>query len=112
MERAGALCGRAQAPCWKASKKGRLSYADPDGASDGVVKIGLVPGAAGKGKLTLRASNQAKKNRSALPLGIAGELANEASAVVQLHARGATCFSAELGTVKKADGSRFEARAP
>jgi hypothetical protein len=77
-----------------------------------VVKLGLVPGPAGKGKLTLSASNQSMKGRTALPVGVAGELANETSATVQLHARGAACFSAELGTVKKADGTKFKARAP
>jgi hypothetical protein len=112
VERAGALCGPAQAPCWKARKKGRLDYKDPDGASEGVSKIGFVPGAAGKGRITLSASNHEKKGRIALPVGIAGELANETSAIVQLHARGAACFSAELGTVKKADGVQFKARAP
>jgi hypothetical protein len=111
VERAGALCGAAQTPCWKVRKgAGGFAYKDPDAAADGAVKIALVAGT--NGQLKLWAKNQATRGRTALPLGIAAELANETSALVQLHARGAACWSAALSTVKKADGVRFKARTP
>jgi hypothetical protein len=48
----------------------------------------------------------------ALPTGIAAALGTSPSATLQLHASGAGCYSAVLGTVKKADGTRFQAKTP
>lgn len=110
VERAGALCGAATKPCWKPRRGGGFAYRDPDGSADGTLEIALVAGP--KGQLKLWAANQAKRGRTALPLGTAAALANEVNAVVQLHASGAACFSAALATVKKADGIRFKATTP
>ena len=49
----GGLCGTA--PCWKRAKSGTLSYRDPLGASGGVTRVVLKPGADGKAQVTLEA---------------------------------------------------------
>ena len=112
VERAGALCGPKQKPCWKAHKTSGYAYADPLGSAAGVRKLSAAGGEAGKGKLALQASNAAKKGQTALPLGIASALAGAGSAALQLHASGAECFSAALGSVSRADGAQFKAKAP
>jgi hypothetical protein len=84
----------------------------PPKVSDGVVKIGVKGGPAGRGKVLVQASNDAKASRTALPTGIAASLEGSTTATLQLHASGAECFSAELTSVKKADGTRFKAIAP
>ena len=110
--RAGAACGPKAKPCWKASKGKGWRYQDPDGSSDGVRKLSATAGKAGKGKLALQASNRERKGQTALPSGIAAALVGETAVTLQLHASGAACYSAALGTVQKADGVRFRAKAP
>jgi hypothetical protein len=44
--------------------------------------------------------------------GIAPRLTGETSVFVQVAASDALCYEATLGTVKKADGAQFKAKAP
>ena len=112
VDRAGAPCGPKAKPCWKAKGGTGWSYKDPDGAASGVRALAALSGAAGKGKLQVKASNNAAKGQDAMPTGAAAALQAAASATVQLLTSDAQCFGAELPTVQKADGLQFKAKAP
>ena len=96
-------------PCWENFKDTGFAYADKDLLSaDGISKIQLVGGDAGKGKVKLQGSNKA----STLPTGIAALLSGAASATAQLVTSDGECFGMPLPTVKKNDGLQFSAQAP
>jgi cysteine-rich repeat protein len=111
VDRAGARCGAKQKPCWKAVKAKGWRYKDPDASADGVRSFAASTGSVGKGKLDLKAGNAARKGKLAFETGVTARLEGDASATLQLHARGAECFSAALG-VKKAEAALFKARTP
>jgi hypothetical protein len=108
--RAGEVCeGKA---CWsKVSTKG-YKYGDKAASADGVSKISLGGGDAGKGKISMSAKNNAAKGQNSLPTGIATALSGSASATVQLLTSDASCFEATLTDVKDADGTVFSAVGP
>jgi cysteine-rich repeat protein len=110
VDRAGQTCGAK--PCWKAVGSVGFKYKDPAAAASGVRSLQLKSGDAGKGGLSLQAGNQSAKAQTALPTGIAAALQGATSATVQVLTDVPSCFQAELGTVKKADGTRFQAAAP
>jgi hypothetical protein len=112
VDRAGALCGKKQKPCWKAAGTKGWSYKDPDASAAGVRQLKAIGGPVGKGKVQIKAGNAAKKGQLAMPTGIAAALQGAASATLQLRTSDAACFQSTLGTVKKADGVQFKARAP
>lgn len=100
-------CGTA--PCWSDFKDAGYAYADKDLlTADGVSKIQLAGGDAGKGKVMLQASNKA----STMPTGVAAMLNGATSATAQLVTSDGDCFGMALPTVKKADGVLFSASAP
>jgi hypothetical protein len=66
----------------------------------------------GKGKVTVQAANEAKKDQVELPTGIAAALSGATSATVQVVTSDASCTGATLTTVKKADGTQFKATTP
>lgn len=107
--RAGVSCGAK--PCWKAKGASGYAYKDPLASASGVKKLALAAGPAGKGKIGLSAANKIKKGQAALPIGIAAELADDASVTAQLAASGAACFEALLD-VTKADASQLQAKSP
>jgi len=113
VDRAGQSCGPRQQSCWKSSPKG-LSYKDADAAADGVKKIVLRTGAAGKGKVQLQAGNKRKKGQDALPVGVAQNLESQGRARLQLITQGGDgeCFDATLVDVKRSDGVQFKAKTP
>jgi cysteine-rich repeat protein len=112
VDRAGALCGAKQKPCWKAVKSKGWRYKDPDASADGVRSIAASAGPALRGKLELKAGNATRKGQASLATGIAADLDGETAATLQLHTRGGTCFSAALTTVKKNEAVRFKATLP
>jgi len=83
-----------------------------DAASGGVKKLVAASGPIGKGKLRLSAGNKASKGQTSLPTGAAVALEGTAAATVQVFTTDALCYGASLGTVKKADGTQFKAKAP
>lgn len=112
VDRAAQVCGSAGKPCWKAKGTKGFGYKDPDASASGVRKIASSSGPAGKGKLSVQAGNKAPRGQIAMPHGIAPRLTGETSVFVQVAASDALCFEATLGTVKKADGVQFKAKAP
>jgi cysteine-rich repeat protein len=112
VDRAGALCGPKQKPCWKALSTKGYAYKDPLAEAEGVAKITAKGGSAGKGSLTVEGRNKAKKGLTQLPTGAAAALQGATSATLQVLASDGACFSVPLTTVKKADGAQFKAKAP
>ena len=104
--RAGQTCG--DAPCWSAVSDKGYKYSDKSTAADGILKMKLSGGDAGKGKVKVIGKN----TTAHLPTGIAALLQNQASATVQVLTSDASCFGVGLTQVKKADGTVFSAVGP
>ncbi len=106
VSRAGDTCG--DKPCWaEVSTKG-YKFKDKTTTDDGILKMKTLGGDTGKGKILVVGKNTS----STMPTGAAAALENEASATVQFLTDDASCFGANLTTVKKADGAIFKALAP
>jgi hypothetical protein len=101
--RAGQICG--DLSCWLIVPGKGYKYGDGLLAADGIQKIRLSGGDAGKGKVLVSGKNAA----STLPTGVAASLQNQTSATVQVLTSDASCFGVNLSVVKKADGLRFSA---
>jgi len=105
VDRAADTCaGKA---CWKASKDTGWQYQDKDAASDGVTKMKLAGGAAGKSQIQVQAANNAKKGQLAMPTGIAAALQTSASATLQVVASDAQCFAVTVDQIKKQAANAF-----
>jgi hypothetical protein len=109
VDRAGDACGAK--PCWKSSKGG-FKYTDSAAAASGVTKLLAKSGAAGKGKLSLKARNDAGRGQSSLPTGLAAALAGGGGATAQVVASDGACFELSATRVKRAEATRFDASAP
>jgi hypothetical protein len=104
--RAGDICG--ELSCWSMVSDKGYKYSDKSTATDGIQKITLYGGDAGKGKVKVVGKN----NASTMPTGIAASLQNEISGTVQVLTSDASCFGVSLTQVKKADGTVFSAVGP
>lgn len=103
----GALCGGVS--CWsKVSDKG-YKYTDKTTSSDGILKVKVLGGDAGKGKVLVIGKNNASKGQTSLPTGVAGPLQGQGFATVQVLTSDASCFGTTVSRVKKADGLIFKA---
>lgn len=109
VDRAGETCGTK--PCWKVRGTSGFSYKDKLAAADGVKKVAARSGGPGKGSFVMQGRNDASKGLVSLPTGGAAALAGATSATLQMRASDGACFSAEL-TVRRAEGGKFEAKAP
>jgi len=112
VDRAGALCGIK--PCWKPIGKpapdGKgFVYDDKTGGADGVRSIRLQGGSAGTSSVAVEASNDAKKNQTGLPTGIAEALAGATEVTLQLQTD-ASCFEGTLSEFRQQETDRFEAK--
>jgi cysteine-rich repeat protein len=94
---AGSTCKDGK-PCWALGSKG-FKYADRSAAHDGVTKVVLKPGVAGKAKLGLVAKGQL--DLATLPLTL--------PVSVQLRAKDGACFQAAFGAAKRNDAVKFQA---
>ena len=101
------VCGTRPRPCWKAISEKGYKYSDEDTAADGIHKIIMKGGNAGKGQVIVIGKNSEPKGQTSLPTGIAAALQDNAKATVQVVASDADCFGVEINRVKKADGSLF-----
>ncbi|MEO8133951.1 MAG: hypothetical protein ABI831_08250 [Betaproteobacteria bacterium] len=106
IRRAAETCGTAA--CWSAISDKGYKYRDKSTAADGILKMKLIGGAAGKGKIKVIGKNTSGH----LPTGIAALMQNQASATVQILTTDASCFGVGLTQVKKADGTVFSATGP
>ena len=104
--RAGDICGAG--PCWSPISDKGYKYLDQTTTADGILKMKLVGGAAGKGKIKVIGKNTG----GYLPTGVAALLQNQTSATVQVLSSDAACFGVGLSQVKKADGAIFSATGP
>lgn len=112
VSRAGDNCGSPPAPCWKTSSTKGYKYKDKPAAADGILKMILIGGDAGKGKVIIGGKNDSAKSMTSLPTGIAALLESNAQATVQLLTNDASCFGGTVTQVKTADGLQFKATAP
>lgn len=106
LARAGDICDGD--PCWKALSDKGFKYKDKSTAADGFLKMKLLGGATGKGKVLAVGKNSSGN----LPTGVAAALESQASATVQVLTTDAACFGTDLTRVKKADGLLFKALEP
>ncbi len=107
VDRAGDLC--AQKACWKAKKETGWQYKDKSAASDGVTKVKLFGGSAGKTQIQVQAGNNGKKGQLSMPVGVAAALMGTTSATVQVLASDAQCFDVTLNQIKKQEQDFFKA---
>lgn len=105
VDRAADTC--AGTPCWKATKDTGWQYQDKAASSDGVTKMKLAGGVAGKSQLQVQAANNAKKGQLAMPTGIAAALQESASATLQVVSSDAQCFSVTVDEIKKQAANAF-----
>ncbi len=114
--RAGDTCGTKS--CWSnlgkdpgdPGHKG-YKYNDKELASDGMSKMQLNAGDAGKSKASVQAKNNASKYTATLPTGVAADLNGSTSATLQLFGSDAPeCISIGLTNVTKDDGVQFKAK--
>jgi hypothetical protein len=106
VDRAGDTCNNGK-PCWAAVPNKGYKYADKATTADGILKMSVSGGAAGKGKVIVGG-----KNLGTMPLGVAAALSGQPSATVQVVASDGICVGMTLGKVKKADGVIFSAVGP
>jgi DNA-binding beta-propeller fold protein YncE len=110
VDRANQLCG--SKPCWKGTSTG-WRYTDNAATADGVSKMTLKSGVAGKGSATLKAANKASKGQASMPTGFTADLqAPNAGARVQILTSDAQCFETTLATISKNTATEFSAKAP
>jgi len=113
VDRAGEQCG--SQPCWKSIGSAPpggsgYQYKDPVAAADGIEKLRLRAGDAGKSSLLVKGHNKESAGQTALPTGIAAALAGSQTATLQLHQSDAgRCFSVDVGNVSRNDGTLFKA---
>jgi len=101
----GGTCGLW--PCWEAIEKVErmgLKYDDRSLRHDGVQRLRVRTGPAGKGRAALKGANKASQGWTNLPVGIGAALADGGVATIQVSARDAMCVSATLDMVKATPG--------
>jgi hypothetical protein len=85
-------------------------FKDKDVTGDGMLRLLLKGGDAGKSKAIAKGKNNLAKGQLALPLGTAAALAGASSVTVQLFPSDAPCLSTTLSTVVQDTGGRFKAK--
>ena len=111
VNRAQDTCGTK--PCWKAlGGAGGFKYNDKALESDGVLQVLLKAGDASKGKVQVKGKRNAPKGQTALPVGVAAQLAGDASATVQLQSSNAGCITGAITNVKDNSSLLFKGQTP
>jgi hypothetical protein len=105
IDRAGDTCDGK--PCWAAISDKGYKYGDKNGSADGIVKMKVSGGPAGKGKVKVIGKNATGQ----LPLGVAALLQCQTSATVQVLTSDARA-SRQPHASEEADGTVFCRRAP
>jgi hypothetical protein len=108
VSRAGDTC--AGKPCWSLKSGKGYKYTDKSTTADGIKKMTLFGGDAGKGKIVILGKNN--PSAPSMPTDVAAALLNQTGATVQLLTNDASCFGMSLPQVKKADGKIFKALGP
>ena len=115
VERPGQACGKKA--CWKpvggAPPGGDgYRYKDATGTASGVRQLAIAGGAAGKTKISGKASNNAKKGQTAMPTGITAALEGATAVTVQVRTSEGDCFGATLTSVTKSTATQLKAKLP
>ena len=110
IDRAGDSCGLPAKPCWKATGSTGFRYADKNATVHGLRRLVLKGGAAGKGKIALKAKVQPGRSVSGLPPGIPAALAGSGEVTAQIASSDAGCFTLTTNVVSGADATRFSGR--
>jgi hypothetical protein len=111
VDRAQDVCGTK--PCWKTlGGPGGFKYGDKALASDGVLQVMLKAGLANKGKVQVKGKRNASKGQTALPIGVAAQLAGDTSATVQLRSSNAGCITGDITNVKDNSSILFKGQTP
>ena len=96
-------------PCWKAKGTKGYGFKDKVASNDGIDKIQLAGGEAGKGKASVGGKNNADKGATALPTGVVAGLTLEIAPTVQIVAGGGRCITAAINSISKDDGQQYKA---
>ena len=107
IDRGGESC--AGAPCWRAIGSTGLRYKDRSASASGVQQLDFVAAEAGRGKASAKGRNDAGKGMTSLPTGVAARLSGESHPTLQLATEHGFCLSAEVTTVRLADGQQYKA---
>jgi len=110
IDRAGASCGVPAKPCWKTTGSTGFRYSDRNATVHGLRRLVLKGGAAGKGKIALKAKVQPGRSLSGLPPGIPAALVGSGEVTAQIVSSDAGCFTLTTNVVSGADGQRFSGR--
>ncbi|HEV7733659.1 MAG TPA: hypothetical protein VGR62_15940 [Candidatus Binatia bacterium] len=106
VDRSGDTCGTK--PCWAVVSGKGFKYGDKVTTADGILKMSVSGGDAGKGKVVVVGKNSS----ATMPTGIAALMQSSSNATVQVVTSDAACFGMTLPLVKKADGLIFNAIGP
>ncbi len=98
IDRAGATCG--SRPCWKAISTKGYRYVDRDTAADGVSNVIATGGDAGRGRVLVKARNDARSGRVSMPTGMSAALQGAHAVTVQATTTDGACFGAMLTDVR------------
>lgn len=101
IDRAGATCG--SRPCWRAISTKGYRYVDRDTAADGVSDVIATGGDAGRGRVLVKARNDARSGRLSMPIGMTAALQGARAVTVQAITSDAACFGATLTDVRTVD---------
>ena len=108
IDRGGQTCGTK--PCWRLKGKQGFAYQNKPGSADGIVKIGFVGGAAGKGSASAQGKNDPKKSFTDLPTGIAAALTGKTTPTIELVTNNGLCIGATMNKVQKDSGGQYKAQ--
>lgn len=95
-------------PCFSPVGTKGFKYKDKALVADGVGKMNLFGGDAGKGKIVV----VGKGKEGTMPTGAAAALVTPGGAIAQLLVEDEACFEATVSVVKKSDGTLFKAVTP
>jgi hypothetical protein len=84
---AGGTC--AAAPCWKAAGSAGFRYKDAEGTPDGLLKLQVKAGAAGRTKVSVKGKGEHLPVLPSLPLALPSR--------IQVHAESGACWEAVHG---------------
>jgi hypothetical protein len=98
--------------CWKIAGGTSYKYSDKLLSSDGMLQLQMKSGIAGKGKVVAKGKNNAPKGLTALPTGVAAQMAGNTQARVQLMSSHGACVTGTVINVKDALSNYFKGQTP
>ena len=87
-----------------------LAYKDKTASADGVIKIGFVGAAAGKGKASAQGKNNKSQGLTSLPTGISAALTGNTSPTIELVTSDGFCVGATMNRVVKDEALQYKAQ--